>query len=90
MNSESMLGGEVKNSSEMLTIIIPVVFGPEIPAEVARNTSGMLAIIPVEFQRNAGNHSGRIPAGIPGISPSSIVKWGFCNRLYIGSFLSGF
>ena len=60
-----MLGGEVKNSSEMLTIIIPVVFGPGIPAGVVRNTSGMPAIIPAEFRRNAGNHSGRIPAGIP-------------------------
>ena len=65
MNSESMLGGEVKNSSEMLTIIIPVVLAPRIPAGVVWNTSGMPAIIPAEFRRNAGNHSGRIPAGIP-------------------------
>ena len=61
MNSESMLGGKVKNSSKMLTIIIPVVFRPGIPAGVVRNTSGMLAIIPAEFQRNAGWNSSRIP-----------------------------
>ena len=80
MNFESMLGEEVKNSGDMLTIIlskpefypnsgIPAVIrvrnSSGIPAGVVRNTSGMPAIIPAEFRWNAGNNSGRIPAGIP-------------------------
>ena len=68
MNSESMLGGEVKNSGEMLTIIMPFSkpkFYPNsgIPAvfsgqEFRWNSSWSCP----EYQRHTGNNSSRIPA----------------------------